>query len=199
MFEHKKSSPMGSFKNEEKVTPWDLFRCDMMFPTFRDIIQPNTMTVEVGVHAAIMFCKELRDERKATTKYCNIIRGARSMEKVSAEEQRTGLAISASKSASESLHRASTDLLQVFGTISIPHAMEMGQSRTNNDHGRAHKNLVTGQKYKKMIDSKKGAYSEGTATNLCPLRQYLMAASREYAPKHNKNMEKWMRWKFETR
>ena len=41
---------------------------------------------------------------------------------------------------------------------------------------------------------------EGMATNLCPeLRQSLTEASREYAPKHKKNMEKWLRWQFETR
>ena len=95
---------------------------------------------------------------------------------------------------SESRYGASTDLLKVFGTISIPHAAAMGQSRTNNDHGRAHNNLVTGRKYKKTIDSKKGAYSEGKDTMFNPeLRQYLTAASREYAPNHKKNMEKWMR------
>ena len=91
-------------------------------------------------------------------------------------------------------------MMQVFGTISIPHAAAMGQSRTNNNHGRSHKNLVTGRNYKKKIDSKKGAYSEGTATNLRPeLRQYLTAASREYAPNHKNNMDKWLRWQFDTR
>ena len=41
---------------------------------------------------------------------------------------------------------------------------------------------------------------EGTATNVCPdLRQSLTAASREYASKHKKNTEKWLRWKLETR
>ena len=101
---------------------------------------------------------------------------------------------------SESLHGYSTDLLQVFRTISIPHAAAMGQSRTINNHGRSHKNLVTGLKSKKKIDSKKGAYSKGTGTNLCPeLRQSLTAASSEYAQKHKKNTEKWLRWQFKTR
>ena len=39
----------------------------------------------------------------------------------------------------------------------------------------------------------------GTATNLCPdLRQSLTEKSREYAPNHKKNIEKWLRWQFET-
>ena len=57
MFEHKKSSPIGSFNNGEKVTPWDLLRCDLTFCTTRDIIKSNPMTVEVGIHAAIIFAK----------------------------------------------------------------------------------------------------------------------------------------------
>ena len=121
------------------------------------------------------------------------------MKKVSTEEQYAGLTISASNIVSDSIHRDSTNLLQVTGTISIPLAAEMGQSWTNKDHSRAHKNLVTGQKSKKIIYSKKGVYSEGKATNLCPeLRQSLTEASMEYVPKHKKNMKEWMRWKFET-
>ena len=121
------------------------------------------------------------------------------MKKVLAEERRAVLAISASNSVSESLHGASTDFLQVLGTISIPHALAMGQSRTNNNHGNSHKNFITGRKSKKKIDSKKKAYLEGTAIHLCPeLCQSLTVASRYYAPKHRKNMEKWMRWQFET-
>ena len=122
-----------------------------------------------------------------------------SAKKVLAEEQRASPAIYASNNVSEILHRASTDLLQIFGTISIPHAAVMGQSQTNNDHSRVQNNLVTGQNSKKIIDSKKGAYSEGTTTSLCPeLRQSLTSASREYTPKHKKNMDKWMRWQLNT-
>ena len=158
------------------------------------------MTVEVGAHAAIIFREELQDKSKATTKYCSKIRASNRMKKVSSEGQCAGLAIHASNRVSESLHGASTDFLQVFGTISIPHAASIDQSRTNNNHGRSHKNLVKGQKYKKTIDSNKGACLEGTATFFPPeLCQSLTAASREYAPKHKKNMEKWLRWQFETR
>ena len=82
IFEHKKSSSIGSFKNEENIIPWDVLRCDMMFPTRRDIIQSNPMMVELGVHPAIIFCEELRERRKATTKYCSTIRVAKSMKKV---------------------------------------------------------------------------------------------------------------------
>ena len=69
MFKNKKSSPIGSFKEEEKVTPWDMLRMDLMYPTRRDIIQSFTMTVELAVHAAIIFRKEFRDDKQATTKY----------------------------------------------------------------------------------------------------------------------------------
>ena len=79
-------------------------------------------------------------------KYCSAIIGAKSMKKVSVEERCAVLVISASNSVSESLHGASTDLLQVFVTISIPYAAAMGKSRTNKYHVSAHNNLVTGQK-----------------------------------------------------
>ena len=59
MVEHKKSSAIISFKNEKKVTPLDLFCSNLMFPSRRDIIQSNPMTVEVGVHPGILFRKEL--------------------------------------------------------------------------------------------------------------------------------------------
>ena len=200
MFEHKKSSPIGSFKNEEKVTPWDLLRCDLMFPTRSDIVQSNLMTSEIGVHAAFVFREEFRDDSKATAKYLSAIRGAKSMKKVSAKERRAGLSMAASNSVSESLHGASTDLLQVFGTISIPNAAAIGQSRTNNDHGRAHKKMVTGRQPKTAIESRKGAYSEGMATLLCPkLRQSLTVASKEKAAEHKKEQERWMKFQFETR
>ena len=104
MFEHKKSSPIRSFNNEEEVTPWDLFCCGLMFPTRRDIIQSNPMTVEVGVHAAIIFREKFQDEIKATVEYCSAIIGYKIMEKVLEEERREGLAFSTSNSVSESLH-----------------------------------------------------------------------------------------------
>ena len=100
MFEHKKSSPIGSYKNEYNVTHWDLLLYDLMLPTYRDIIQSNPMKVKVGVHADIIFREELRDERKATAKYCRSIRGAKSMKKILEEERRAVIAISASNSVS---------------------------------------------------------------------------------------------------
>ena len=115
-----------------------------MFTTRRYIIQSNPMTVEVGIHADIIFFEKLWDESKATVKYCSAIRVAKIMKKVSTKERRDGLTLFASNSVSEILHGALTDFLQVSETISIPHAAAMGQSSTNNDHVHDHKKLVTG-------------------------------------------------------
>ena len=104
IFEHKKSIPIGSFKNEEKITPWGLFCCGMMFTTRRDIIQYNPITVEVGVHAAIIFLEELWYNSKAAAKYYSAIGLTKIMNKLSSEKQRSGLAISSRNSVSESLH-----------------------------------------------------------------------------------------------
>ena len=86
MFEHKKSSPIRAFKNKERVTPSDLLRCDLMFHTCRDIIQSNPMTVEVGIHAAIISCKDLMDKSKAIWQCSSAIRGAKIMKKILAEK-----------------------------------------------------------------------------------------------------------------
>ena len=64
IFEHKKNIPIGSFKNEVKVKPWELLRCDMMFPTRRDIIQSNPITFEVGVHVAIIFSRKVAGQEQ---------------------------------------------------------------------------------------------------------------------------------------
>ena len=55
MFEYKKIIPIGPFNNEERLTPWYLLCCDLIFPTLRDIIRSNPMIFEVGVYAAIIF------------------------------------------------------------------------------------------------------------------------------------------------
>ena len=122
MFDHKTSSPVGSFKTEDKVTPWDLMRCDIMFPTRKDIVQSAEMTADIGVHFGVVMRHEFRDTGKATAKYLSAIKGAKSLKKVSRAERNASLSLSASNSVSESLHGASTDVLTAFGTISIPNA-----------------------------------------------------------------------------
>ena len=104
------------------------------------------MTKELGGVMATIFREEFRDGSKATAKYLSTIGGARSLRNMSMEDRKAGLGMAASNGVSESLHAAATDMLQVFGTIDMARVGAIGQSRFNNDYGRAHKTLVTGRK-----------------------------------------------------
>ena len=200
MFDHKTSSSIGSFKTNNKVTPWDLLRCDLMFPTRKDIIQSQEMTGDTGVHFAVVMRHEFRNTSKATAKYLGDIKGAKSIKKVSRAERNTGLNVFASNIVSESLHGASTNVLVAFGTIIIPNVAGIGQLRTNNDHGRSHKNIVSGRKAKTASESRNGAYVDDAATLLdLQLCRSLTATSRDRADQHKKEMKGWTQFQFGTR
>ena len=126
-------------------------RCDIMFPTRKDIVQSEEMTEDIGVHFGVVMRQEFRDTGKATANHSSTIKGAKSIRKVSRAERNATLNLSASNSVSESLHGALTGVLIAFGTIIIPNAAGLGQSQTNNDHGRGHKNLVSGHKSKTPV------------------------------------------------
>ena len=126
----------------------------------------------------------------------------KSLVKISPEERQAGLGVAASNSFSESLHGASTEALILHGTVRIDHAAGVGQTRCNNDHGRAHQTLVTGrastkEDAKKSI-AKSGAFREGTMIGLCDeLRQSLIQASKEQAPAHRKMIAVFIKDQFE--
>ena len=120
-----------------------------MYPTRRDIVQASELSCELAVVAAVIFCKEFRDERKASAKYLSAIGGSASMKNISEEYLASGQGIEATNNAAERLHGASTYFLQVFGTISITHLAAGGMAAVNNDSGRAHQLLVTGRKSNK--------------------------------------------------
>ena len=181
------------------MTLWDLMCCDIMFPTCEDIVQSGEITRDIGVHVGVVMHKKFRDTRKATANNLSTIKGAKSIKKISRAERNASLNVSASNSVSESLHGASTGVLIVFGTISIPNAAGLGQSRTNTDHGRSHKNLVSGCKQKTPGESRTGAYADGSATNLDPLlRQSLTKVSQTRAEQHTNEIKGWMEFQYET-
>ena len=93
-----------------------------MYSARRDIVQASELSCELAVAAAENFRKEFRDESKATAKYLSAIGGSVSMDQVSDEYLAVGQGIEATKNSAKWLHgAASTDFLQVFGTISITH------------------------------------------------------------------------------
>ena len=140
------------------MTPWDLLRCDLMFPTHKDIIQLQEITWHIRVQVVVVMHHEFHGTSKAADKYLGASKCAKSIKQVLRAERNAGFNVSASNSVSASLHGTSTDVLVAFGTISIPNAMELGQSGTNNDHCRSHKKFVSGRKAKTASESRTGVY-----------------------------------------
>ena len=148
MFEERQRCTVGSQAEEDKLYPYDLLRAELYFPTRKDIFQPNTFSALISVEASSEFLFELRDGRKAKSKYVSDIKGKESMKKASKLERFAYWVIGASNSISEILHASSTVGLKVGGTIHLDHCAAEGQNFSNNDFGRIPALLVTGLKCK---------------------------------------------------
>ena len=146
MFEKKASNPIGCWKEADKVLSYDEILAAVFYPTRVDIRQSQDSCLQLGVRWAATMRREFRDKRKNTKKYLSAIEGKASMSLVTEEERADGLGIDASNSVSESVHAASIDMLELFGTIRMDYCAAIGQSRFNNDFGRAHKNNVSGRR-----------------------------------------------------
>jgi hypothetical protein len=83
MFKHEKIHLVGLSENEEKVTLWDLMRCDLILLTCRNIIQSNYMMVHITVHGMFISKKELCDISKASATYLTAIQGTKNFEIIS--------------------------------------------------------------------------------------------------------------------
>ena len=86
------------------------------------------------------------EQKEEHYEFFSTIGGKASMSVETEEERADGLGIDARNSVSESVHVASTDMLVVFGTIRVGYCAAIGQSRFNNDFGRAHKNNDSSRK-----------------------------------------------------
>ena len=100
MFENKQVSLVGSWKEEEKVFPWDLLQSEFFYPNRKYIVNTNSFYIELTCKAASIFKVEFRDKRKATAKYLSSIGGEKSMNKVEKEEKKAGKVVSAINSVS---------------------------------------------------------------------------------------------------
>ena len=113
-----------------------------------------------------------------------------------------GFGVDASNSISESVHAASTDMLVVFGTIQAQYCAAIGQSRFNNEFGRAHKKLVHGQKQtskRKKIKST-GANSIGAFHQLSMNAQIsLIRFAKDHATKQRDKVDGYLKEQFQAR
>ena len=116
-----------------------------MYPTRRCIVRSTNIACELAGVAAIIFCREFRDTRKATEKYLSATSGSASLRILSDEQVTSGKGIEATNNAAERLHGASTEFLRTHGAISLEHYTAPGTSQVNNDSGRTHTLLVLGK------------------------------------------------------
>ena len=154
MFEGSKGCLVDSRREVDKVLPWDILRCELFYPTRRDIVQTLPASIELASEAAQVFRREFRDEKKATHKYLSEIEGERSMRNISSKEKEAGLGVAASNCVSERGHGASTADLQTFGTIDLQHMAARGQTQDNNDFGREVELIVGGRRAKKEKETR---------------------------------------------
>ena len=106
------------------------------------------MSVVLAQVAACTFLTEFYNERKATAKYVMSLGGEKSSAKVSEWGRKYGLGKDASNIILESLHGGLTYGIQLYGTTRIYYLTVEGQSCHNNDMGREHRAMITGQRAK---------------------------------------------------
>ena len=202
MYEEHTSNPVGKYAEEDKTLPYDVMRAAVFYPTRRDIVQSTDLSLQLGVRIATTMRAEFVNPKKNTARYLSAIGGKSSLAEISEEQRVAGFGVDASNSVSESVHAASTDMLVVFGTIRTQYCAAIGQTRSNNDFGRAHKNLVQGQKKTstktKIVST--GANTVGAFHKLSPNAQKsLIRFSKEHAKAQKQRVDGYLREQFQTR
>ena len=118
------------------------------------------------------------------------------------EQRVAGFGVDASNSTAESVIGASTDMFKVFGTIRAQYCAAIGQTRFNNDFGRAHKELVHGQEKKSTRKKKRntGAHSVGAFHKMSANAQTsLIRLSKERAMKHKALVDHYLEIQFDRK
>jgi len=156
MFDKKRSRPVGSRAEEDKICPFRLLKTELFCATQRDVLQSNSFSTLLAMQARVEFRVQFRDKRKAMAKYLKAIKGNKSMTRrmVSREESIAGSGIDATNIISESLHASSTHSLKMGTTIRLDHCAAERQTRANNDLRHQHLLLVNDRSSKKNIVEK---------------------------------------------
>ena len=70
MFEGREGCLVDSRRDVDKVLPRDILRCELFYPTRRDIVQTLPASIELASEAAQVFRREFRDEKRQHINTC---------------------------------------------------------------------------------------------------------------------------------
>ena len=202
MYDEHSSNKIAHSSEDEKTLPYNELRQALFYPTQRGIAQSTELSLQLAVVIATTMRAEFVNTTKNTARYLSAIGGVSSLTKISEEQRVAGFGVDASNSVSESVHAASTDMLVVFGTIHAQYCAAIGQSRFNNDFGRAHKNLVRGQKNtsKRKKIKYTGANSIGSFHKLSANAQTsLIRFAKEHAKNQKEKVDGYLKEQFQDR
>jgi len=148
-FEEKESNVIGSCSRDNCVlVALDLAKCKVFYPTRIENQQTNDLCVNLTREVATCLLLEVADPKKATSDYLSKGNGKFSWAVSSEEEKKASIGMRATNDPSESQFATFTEALATGGRIGVDLASGIGQTRYNNDFGRAQDQYVTGRSSK---------------------------------------------------
>ncbi len=161
IFGNKEGHALGSREKADKWLPVDELHAELFFPTQNYVRQTHSIACCLAEVAAATFLIEFHDPKKATSDYLSSISGIRSWAMVSDEDKLASQGKDATTSISESVHASSTVGLAIPGTIRLDHVTAEGQTRSNNNFGCGHEQLVRrSNKFEDMNDRVFGTFHQ---------------------------------------
>jgi hypothetical protein len=106
------------------------------------IHQEDDLTSQLGNIAAMTMWAKFRDTSKATHNYLSSMFRKSSIAVISENQRKDGFGKEENNNISESNFASATQSLKTYGTIRLDSAAAEGQTRTNNDFGRGHEQLI---------------------------------------------------------
>jgi hypothetical protein len=147
-FEEKESNVIGSCSRDNCVLAIDLAKCEVFYPTRIENQQTHDLCVNLAREVATCLLLEVADPKKATSDYLSKGNGRFSWAVSSEEEKKASIGMRATNDPSESQFATFTEALATGGRIGVDLASGIGQTRYNNDFGRAQDQYVMGRRSK---------------------------------------------------
>ena len=177
MFDKKQMSRVAD--KSSKVLHFGKLRSELFTPTLPTNIESSTVAKKLSTNVADALLVELRDTRKATSKYLSSSKSKCCWGNTSPEDRVAGLNKMAVNDPAERSFGALTGQLQIYGRISLPYAAGVSQVRTNGDLSRG---FETTSSNKRKATKKDGFFH----TLPEELRNSLIIMALEYSPETKK-------------